>query len=366
MPADPGTCACHDTTLQSPPGEPGVTMRRVLNIKLPERLSDRFPRWLTQAVVGIVAAVIFLALRATLEPLTGDAAPYALSFLAIVLACLVGGWGAGLVALALGQILTWYLLVPPSGTFGLKEATAVNSFLLATVSQILILLVIAIYQREAESAEAERERRIDFLGYALREIDHRTHNNFQTVMSLLTLQSRQAADPPVRAALKEAVGRVKAVSLAYQKLALSSEGLETVRLQDHLQELCDQLADGILPDSVELQTDFEPVTVPYEEAVCLGIIVNELVTNALKHAFPDGRGTIRASAAVAGGRVTVEVADDGRGTPMDQGRSGLGSRLIAVFVKRLDARHDIASVPRGTTHRIIMPLPVNPASAGST
>jgi two-component sensor histidine kinase len=59
------------------------------------------------------------------------------------------------------------------------------------------------------------------------------------------LQLRQSVDPSARAALKEAVGRVKAVSIAYEKLALSSEGLETVRLQDHLQELCDQLADGI-------------------------------------------------------------------------------------------------------------------------
>jgi K+-sensing histidine kinase KdpD len=166
-------------------------MRRRLRIRLPERLAGRVPLWLTQIVVGIGAALAFLALRAALAPLTGDAAPYALSFLAVVLACLVGGWGSGLLALALGQILTGYLLVPPIGSFGPKEAAAGYSFLLATVSQILILIVIALYQREAAATEAERERRIDFLGHALREIDHRTQNNFETVISLLLLQSRQ-------------------------------------------------------------------------------------------------------------------------------------------------------------------------------
>lgn len=340
-------------------------MRRVLDIRLPERLAGRVPRWLTQALVGIAAAIAFLTLRAALEPLTGDAAPYALSFLAVVLACLVGGWRSGLLALAVGQTLTWYLLVPPFGSLGLKEATAVNSFLLATISQVLILLVIALYQHETEGAKADREERIDFLGHALREIDHRTHNNFQTVMSLLLLQARQAGDPAVRAALEEAGDRVKAVSLVYRKLALSSEGLEAVRLQDHLQELCDQIGGGLLPASIELQTRFEPVTVSYEDAVCLGIIVNELVTNALKHAFPDGRGTIRVSAAAEAGRVIVEVADDGRGTSRSPGRSGLGSRLIAVFVRRLEARHEAPPVPRGTLHRIVMPLSADMVSQAS-
>ena len=329
-------------------------MRRLLNIRLPERLARRLPRWVTQLFVGIAAALAFLALRIALVPLTGDAAPYALSFLAVVLATLVGGWRAGLLALSLSQFLIWYM-VPPAVMFG-PEAAFGNASLVATCAQTIVLAVIAFYQREVEATENEREERIDFLGNALREIDHRTHNNFQTVMSLLTLQARQAPDPPVRAALKEAVARVKAVSLAYQKLALSSEGLESVRLQDHLQELCDQLAEGILPDTVTLQTDLDPVTLPYEEAVCIGIIVNELVTNALKHAFPEDRGEIRVSAAASEGQVIVEVADDGRGMPNSPHRSGLGSRLIEVFVKRLEARHETPPVPRGTAHRISVPL----------
>jgi K+-sensing histidine kinase KdpD len=221
-------------------------------------------RLLTHAIVGAATALAFLLLRAALEPLTGDAAPYALSFLAVVLACLVAGWRSGLLALVLGQSLTWYLLVPPFGTVGLKEPAAGFSFLLATLSQALILLVISVYQREADAAEAERESRIDFLGHALREIDHRTSNNFQTITSLLLLQARQAGDPAVRAALRDAADRLKAVSLAYQKLAYSSDGLQTVRLNDHLQELCDQLRNAILPDTVLLQTRLDPVAVLYE------------------------------------------------------------------------------------------------------
>ena len=332
-------------------------MRRLVDIRLPERLQDRVPAWLTQALVGVAAALAFLALRVGLQPLTGDIAPYALSFLAVVFASLVAGWPSGLIALGAGQILTWYLLVPPVGSFAPKAAAELYSFLLATGSQLFILLIVALYQREARAAQAERESRIDFLSHALREIDHRTHNNFQTVLGLLVLQMRQTGDPAVRAALTEAAARVKAVSQAYGKLALSGEGLQSVRLQDHLQELCDQLASGLVPPTIALHTDLSPVTLPYEEAICHGIIVNELVTNAIKHGFPEGGGgTIRVSAGLVDSNLLVEVADDGRGIPKDAAGRGLGSRLVDAFVRRLGATHQTVSAGQGTTHRILTPL----------
>lgn len=330
-------------------------MRRLLDIRLPERLARRVPAGLTQAATGIGAALGFLALRMLLEPLTGDIAPYALSFLAVVVASLLAGWRSGVLALVLGQLLTWSLLVPPVGTFVAKDAPATWAFVLATGSQAFILLILSLYQREVAAARSDRENRIDFLSHALREIDHRTQNNFQTVLSLLLLQARQAREPAVRDALNEAADRVKAVSLAYGKLALSGEGLQSVRLQDHLQELCDRLASGLVPPTIRMATDFRPVTVDYEEAICHGIIVNELVTNAVKHAFAAGGGTIRVSAGLADGHVRVEVADDGRGIPEAGVQNGLGTRLIEVFARRLGARLDTVSDARGTAHRILAP-----------
>jgi two-component sensor histidine kinase len=337
-------------------------VRRLVDIRLPERLARRVPAGLTEVVVGVGAALMFLALRLLLEPLTGDVAPYALAFLAVVVASLVAGWRSALIALVVGQLLTWYLLVPPAGSFAPKQAAATWGFLLATASQTFILLILTLYQREVAAARAERESRIEFLDHALREIDHRTQNNFQTVLGLLLLQLRQSAEPEVRAALTEAAARVKAVALAYGKLALSGEGLQAVRLQDHLQELCDQLAGGLVPAAVALHTELSPVTLPYEEAICHGIIVNELVTNAVKHAFPEGRGgAIRVRASVADECVVVEVADDGCGTAGVGQRRGLGTRLVEAFVRRLGATHETRSDANGTAHRIVAPLPALPA-----
>lgn len=336
----------------------GGFVRRLVNIRLPERLAGRVPAGVTQLLAGAGTALGFLGLRMLLAPLTGDVAPYALSFLAVVVASLFAGWRAGLVALLLGQLMTWLLLVPPAGSIALGDTAALWGFLLASAAQAFILLILALYQREVAAARAERESRIDFLGHALREIDHRTQNNFQTVLGLLLLQLRQASEPEVRAALTEAAARVKAVALAYGKLALSGEGLEAVRLQDHLQELCDQLAGGVVPDEVELHTELSPVTLPYEEAICHGIIVNELVTNAVKHAFPDRRaGAIRVSAGIADGKVVVEVTDNGCGIAGHGERRGLGTRLVEAFVRRLGAAHELKSDGQGTAHRIVAPLP---------
>jgi two-component sensor histidine kinase len=129
-----------------------------------------------------------------------------------------------------------------------------------------------------------------------------------------------------------------------------------VRLQDQLQEICDQIRRGIMPDGIGLSTELEPILVPHESAVAIGIIVNELVTNACKHAFGDGGGTIRVRAWREDNAALVEVADDGRGFVTGEARPGLGSRLVTAFLQRLKGRSEIRSSPEGTVHRIRVPL----------
>jgi two-component sensor histidine kinase len=225
------------------------------------------------------------------------------------------------------------------------------------VSEAFILAALALYQREVRVGEVERVRRINFLGHALREMDHRTKNNFQIVTSLLTLQGNRSTNPEVKAALREAAERLGAVSAVYAALAPSSHGLATVRLQDQLQEICDQIRRGILPDGIGLQAELEPILVPHETAVAIGIIVNELVTNACKHAFGERGGTIWVRASAEEGRARVEVADNGKGlAPAANGTGGLGTRLVAAFVQRVGGTSDVRSSPEGTVHAILVPL----------
>ena len=331
-------------------------MRRIVRLDLPRRLGRVLPRPLTETLTGLLIAGSFVGLRVAMTPVVGEVAPFTLAILAVVLATLVSGWRSGLVSMLLGVGLIWYFVLPPQHSFGLTEATA-TTIAFVVVTSALILLALHLYQREVRTGELERARRINFLGHALREMDHRTKNNFQIVMSLLQLQANRSGNAEAKAALGEAVERLKAVSSVYDSLTLSSQGLGTVRLQDQLQEICERVRDGLLPDGVTLETEFEPMLVPHETGACIGIVVNELVTNACKHAFPDRGGRILVTARRDGEQARIAVADDGRGMPGSaRERRGLGTRLIEAFVQRVKGKSEISSSEAGTVHTIVLPL----------
>jgi len=331
-------------------------LRRLVTIDLPRRLSRRLPRPVTELAVGVGATAFFVGVRLALSPLLGGVAPFALGIIAVVIAALLGGWRSGFVSMVLGTGLIWFLVLPPQGSFALESVETVMSLAAGTFTEGVILLALGLYQREVRAGQLERTRRINFLGHALKEMDHRTKNNFQIVTSLLALQATRSGSEEVRSALNEAAERLKAVAAVYEALAPSSQGLASVRLQDQLKEICDQIRRGILPDAIALTAELEPILVPHESAVAIGIIVNELVTNACKHAFGDGGGSIRVKAWRDDGAAYIEVADDGRGFVAGAAKPGLGSRLVTAFLQRLKARSDVQSSPEGTIHLITVPL----------
>ena len=115
------------------------------------------------------------------SPAIGDLAPYALNFVAMTLAAVIGGWRAGLVALITGQSLAWYAIVGPTNT--LPPPAKLATLVVATLTELMVLAIIGLYQREVDRGTAEREQRLALLDNALREIDHRTRNNYQTVLA---------------------------------------------------------------------------------------------------------------------------------------------------------------------------------------
>jgi two-component system, sensor histidine kinase PdtaS len=334
----------------------GGKLRRLVTIDLPRQLSRRLPRPVTELAVGVAVTAFFVGVRLAIAPLLGEVAPFAFGIIAVVLAALIGGWRSGLVSMVLGTALIWYLVLPPTRSFEVESASTALVLASGAFTEAVILIALGLYQREVRAGQLERTRRINFLGHALKEMDHRTKNNFQIVTSLLTLQANRSGSEEVKAALGEAAERLKAVSAVYDALAPSSQGLASVRLQDQLQEICDQIRRGIMPDAISLSTELEPILVPHESAVAIGIIVNELVTNACKHAFGDGGGSIRVKAWRDGGAAIIEVRDDGKGFVAGTARPGLGSRLVTAFLQRLKARSDVQSSPEGTIHRITVPL----------
>ncbi|MES2116140.1 MAG: histidine kinase dimerization/phosphoacceptor domain -containing protein [Pseudomonadota bacterium] len=187
----------------------------------------------------------------------------------------------------------------------------------------------------------------------LQEIHHRVKNNLQIIASLLSLQSGYITDPQTLAKFQESQGRIHSMALIHEKL-YQSETLAAVDLADYVRSLTGILMRSYSANAqVKLECVTDPAMVSIDTAVPLGLILNELVTNALKYAFPDGRvGHLKvALGAVGGGRFSLLVQDDGVGLPPElqlEHVSTLGLRLVRMFSKQLRAAIEMQSAPGGT------------------
>lgn len=335
----------------------GRVIKRIFRSRLPERLSGRFAPVLVELTVGLLVGVAVSAARMPLDPLLGQQAPYALVFVGVVIACVLGGWRSGLLTLAIGQLFALFMVIEPRWSWAVRDPQREFALIVSTISQLIILAVIALYQREVAKGASEGERRVSLLDEA-QEIDHRTRNNYSTVLALIHLQAQRAREPAVKDALGQTAARIEALALASQQLAVRSEDLGSVRLGEHLCSLCARLERGLSRDEVKVHCKVDDVVVPADRAICLSIIVNELVTNALKHAFDEGGGgVIRVESKLGPRGLELSVADNGKGMPSKPGAggSGLGSKLIETFVRQLGAKHETASSSDGTTHKILVP-----------
>ena len=335
----------------------GAKIRRILHSRLPDRWANRVPPLLVELTIGIAVAILLVLVRGLFAEVAGDRAPYALNFLAVVIAAVLAGWRSGLVAMAVGQLLIWYAIVPPYFSFEVPDGERLGGLLIATFSQALVLLVIALYQREVDKGTAERERRMNLLDHALNEIDHRTRNNHQTVLALIHLQAQRSTDDGIKSALQQVADRIQAIAHATERLALRSGNLERVRLNDHLCGLCEQIERGLSRTNINVDCDVEEITTSADKAIPIAIIVNELVTNALKHAF-DGKdqGQVRVTGRM-NGHLKLTITDDGNGM---KGRAssrtgGLGTKLVDNFAKQIGAQHEVVSTETGTTHAFLIP-----------
>ena len=202
-------------------------------------------------------------------------------------------------------------------------------------------------QNEAMSAALASERVLKL------EIDHRVKNSLQLVGSLLQMQAQRAKTPEVRSALQSARGRVTAISSIHGALARVSK-TDTVLLPEYAGQLIQELR-GQAPPHVTIELDADPIELPTSLASPLAILVNEFVTNSLKHAFPDGRsGIVRIEVRQDGRLVHVRCADDGVGHAVTAGEhhaGGLGTRLMQALAGQLGADLDGTADVSGTELR---------------
>jgi PAS domain S-box-containing protein len=201
----------------------------------------------------------------------------------------------------------------------------------------------------------ERRKREDALHQSLqhrellaREADHRIKNSLQLVASLLALQRQALDNPSAIHAIDSAIARVGAIAETHLALQHSPD-FRTILFDQLVKQVCAGLAK--LNPAVSIVTEaLNPLELLAERAIPLGLVLNELLTNALRHAYPAGEsGEIRVSATHSDGLLTLIVADDGIGMPSNTDRRGLGTRVIRSLMGQLKAELAVEQAPSGGT-----------------
>ncbi len=208
--------------------------------------------------------------------------------------------------------------------------------------------------------EREHAAAHERIGLLLQELAHRVKNSLQFIAAMVMIELRRHKSGEGRAALQRVSHRITALGHLYAKLT-NADPVEDVDAASYLEELCRDLILSIQKEgdtAIVLKTDIAKERLPTDRAIPIGLIVNELVTNALKYAFPGERkGTVTVSLKREPGELRLTVADDGQGLDPRGADSGLGGRLVDGFAQQLGGQVEWKSGRTGTTVQLILPAP---------
>ena len=245
-----------------------------------------------------------------------------------------------------------------------------------------VAVFVALFNKTKELAEAnlaleneiiERKRTEQALRQSLqkevllREIHHRVKNSLQIIISLLRMQSRSIGNESLSVALRQSENRIRSMALIHEKLYQSAD-LARVDFADYVRDLASDLflSYSVQSRSVILESAIQPISLDLDQAQPCSLVLNELISNALRHAFPDGRaGTLRVSfQETEDGRCSLTVRDNGVGLPPGfdhTSTNSLGLRLVSNLVNQLQGTLQISS-SGGTSVEVLFPRHSNSVS----
>lgn len=296
------------------------------------------PVWVRYATTTVVMAFC-IAVQIGLENQTGFVGLFFL-LPGIFAAGIIFDRGSSLYATALGTAFAYFSISPTAPFPGYVAAC----LLFALTGAVIGLVGEALRSEMEKVVQAERTKTL-----LLMELAHRTKNNLAMVSAMMRLQAKHP-DVTAADALTEMAARIQVMAQVYDHLTIRADR-KVVDARQYLTEICQHLAASISGTSpVAIKTDAEELYIHSEQAVPIGIIVNELVTNSLKYAFPEGRAGAIQVTLRADDEVMLSVSDNGvgiRGEPPE----GVGSRVVSLLVQQLGGtvtRENLASGCRVT------------------
>ncbi|HJZ11747.1 MAG TPA: sensor histidine kinase, partial [Acidobacteriota bacterium] len=213
-------------------------------------------------------------------------------------------------------------------------------------------LITAAVVAERKAAQQTIQMQLNDKEALLREVHHRVKNNLQVISSLLSMQASQA-DPHTADLLRDSMNRVRSMAVLHERL-YAAENLSHIDLAVYFKELVNDIEKSYEPvkgGQITIKCFCDPVFVSIEKAIPCGLLVNEMITNAFKHAFPDSQGEIGLKLTRKNSKVSLDVFDTGVGLPETrdlEDPKSTGLRLISILAKQLGAHLSIER-EKGTT-----------------
>jgi two-component system, sensor histidine kinase PdtaS len=349
--------------------EPGKQRSLTLSLFKYTFLTRAWPTWARYAAtIAIVAAT--LAVRLALHAWF-PGSPFLLFFLAIILCSALFDHGAGMFSVLLSAALAKWFLIDPTGTLNvLRSEDIVGLSVFIAIGLISASVLEALHRVAHDLADANEmlvasEGEKDLL---LQEASHRFKNELTMLSTMLRLQQRAMQDGAASSALGVTADRVLVLGRLHERLQ-RSKTTAVVDTRAFISALCDDLKTAIELRPIMLEVDAESHVINQERAVPVGLIINELLTNALKYAFPDQRpGRVKVEFVLEAQAYRLSVSDNGVGIAAADGSagSGLGQRLVRAMASQLGGSLEIGPGPDSSGTCATVRFPPDGAERGNT
>ncbi|TYC49748.1 DUF4118 domain-containing protein [Rhodobacterales bacterium] len=303
---------------------------------------------LVQVLFGLLCTVSGIGLRWLLDHLWSGAGPFALMVPFVLLATLFGKWQAGLLTAVLSSLYAWYYVLPVNGSLAFVSPTDGPRVAVNVMAAFFVVALAEVFRRTMWQALNDREM-------LLREIEHRVKNNFASVASLLRFQMREHhGDETIMYALQAALGRVESYATVNSFLYRGTSYTGTVHLPSYLKELCGNLERSAPSEKdISIRTQIADLTWDRDRTIVIGLLINELVTNAYKHAFSDRpSGVINVTMQGTDEDWFLQVGDNGTGFERLANGGSLGVKLISALATQVGAQVEVSTDNNGTRYII--------------